>query len=185
MRPALHIIAVSILVMATTIGVADTEAPNQPHVKAGPYGACYVKSVPSEHWGTQGSTRLYRVQAGDDELLATYDWFSQEIHLNCHVMHDGVPGVSLVRFGPWPRGHEARHADLALAFYFNGRELATYSNLDIAGTPGNVDASVSHYAVFGKIEGFRHSGTSGAPEFVVETSDGRTIVFDIPTGGRR
>ena len=85
-------------------------------------------------------------------MLATYDWFSQEIHLNCHVMRNGVPGVSVVRFGPWARGHEASDDDLAVAFYFNGKKMASYSNLDIAGTPGNVDASVSHYGVFGKID---------------------------------
>ncbi len=164
---------------------ADTEAPNRPHVTAGPFGQCYVKAVPADHRGVQGTTKLYKVNAGEDELLATFDWFSQDIRLNCYVIRNGVSGVSVVRFGPWARGHEASALDLALAMYFNGEQVATYSNLDIAGTPENVDASVSHYTVIGKVGEFRYSGSGDGQEFVIETSDGRTIAFDVATGERR
>ncbi len=173
------------LVFMVRAGFADTEAPNQPHVTAGPYGQCYVKSVPSDHWGTQGTTRLYKVRADEDELVATFGWFSQEIHLNCHVMRGAAPGVSVVRIGPWARGREATDEDLALALYFNGEQLATYTNLDIAGTPENVDASVSHYSVFRTIKGFRYTQAGDGQEFVVETTDGRTITFGAATGKRR
>lgn len=46
-----------------------------------------------------------------------------------------------------------------------------------------------HYTAFGKIKGSRCSGAGGALELVVETSDERTVIYDIPydipTGGRR
>jgi hypothetical protein len=178
--------AVLLLVFAAAIpeAAADTEAVNQPQVTAGPYGECYVKSVPSGDWGQGGVTRLYRVTAQDDELVATYDWYSQQIHVRCHAMRNGVAGVSVVRLGPWARGHEASSEDLALALYFDGEFLASYSNLDIAGTPDNVDASVSHYMVFEEVVGFRY-GEADRYEFSIRASDGRILAFDTATGERR
>ncbi len=181
-------IAVAALLLFAALGPAaraDTEALNDPYVKAGPYGQCYAKAVPDEQLGEDGVTRLYEVSAEEDELLATYDWFSQQIYLNCHVMRNGAPGVSVVRFGHWPSGHEANENDLALALYFNGEHLASYSTLDIAGTPDNVDASVSHYMVFSNVIGFRYTKSGDSQEFVVETSDGRTLAFDTATGKLR
>ena len=165
---------------------ADSEAPNRPHVTAGQYGQCYVKSVPNEYWGEGGETALYKVAAERDELLARYNWFSQQIFLKCNTIRNGVHGVSVVRFGPWARGHTANAQDLALELYFNGELLARYSTLDIAGSPENVDASVSHYQVLRNIIGYRLSGADGSNdyEFAVETTDGRTITFDTTTGAR-
>lgn len=185
MRNLIIVAAGLMFVFMARAGFADTEAPNQPHVTAEPYGQCYVKSVPADHWGTKGTTRLYKVRAEEDELVATFDWFSQEIRLNCHVMRGTAPGISVVQIGPWARGDKATDEDLALALYFNGEQLATYTNLDIAGTADNVDASVSHYSVFRKIGGFRYTQASDGQEFVIETTDGRTIAFDAATGERR
>jgi len=177
------------LVLAICAGappaVADQEAGNIPHVRAGAHGRCYAKSVPEDHWGQRGETRLYRVAEGADVLIATFPWYGQELRLQCNMSRNGRLGASLVRFGPWARGHRASADHLALAFYFDGELLARYSTLDIAGRPDNVEASVSHYVVIAKVGGYRRLG-AGAPNayaFEIETTDGRTLSFD-PTTGR-
>ena len=166
---------------------ADQEAGNLPHVRAGTHGRCYAKSVPEEYWGQRGVTRLYRVAEGEDALIATFSWYSQELRLQCNMSRNGHIGASLVRFGPWARGREASADHLALAFYFDGELLARYSTLDIAGSPDNVEASVSHYVVIAKVGGYRWLG-AGAPNayaFDIETTDGRALTFDPVTGRLR
>ena len=40
---------------------ADQEASNTPHVQASAYGRCYAKSVPEEHYGGKGVTKVFTV----------------------------------------------------------------------------------------------------------------------------
>ena len=160
---------------------ADQEAGNLPHVQSGSWGRCYAKSVPSDSYGEAGTTRVYEVGATDDRLLVTYEWFSQRIYLQCNMSSAGGIGVSVVQIGPWPRGHAASPDHLALAFYFNDRLLRRYSTLDIAGRPDNVQASVSHYIVVERIDGYRWiDGDRYA--FDLRTVDGRVLSFDPTTG---
>lgn len=164
-------------------GWADEEASNVAHVAASSYGRCYAKSVPEESSGQRGTTRVYRVGAAQDTLEHSFDWFSQRIYIECNVSPPSGPvAISVVRFGPWPRGHEASDEHLALAFYFDGKLKRRYSILDIAETAENVSWSVSHYSVIETIEGFRWSGSGNRYEFVVRTIDGRTLRFDPATG---
>ncbi len=180
------LVAALLLVLFGTAGplLADQEASNIPYVQAGTYGRCYAKSVPDDHWGDRGVTRLYRVQKEDDQLIASYPWFSQQIYLQCNMSREGEIGASLVRFGPWARGHQASADDLALEFYFNEEPQARYSTLDIAGSPENVEASVSHYVVIEEIIGYRWRSLSDQSRFMfgIKTVDGRTLEFDAATG---
>jgi hypothetical protein len=166
---------------------ADQEASNIPHVRAGSYGRCYARSVPEDRWGQRGVTRLYRVAKDDDVLIASFPWFSHELRLQCNMSRNGELGASLVRFGPWARGHRASADDLALAFYFDGELLARYSTLDIAGSLDNVEASDSHYVVIAKVGGYRRLGADNpnAYAFDIETTDGRRLSFDPITGRLR
>ena len=161
---------------------ADQEASNIPHVQAAKHGQCYAKSVPAELYGSNGTTTILRVGRDRDIPLMAYDWFSQRTFLSCNVSDDKTPvGVSVVRLGPWPRGHAATADQLAIAFYFKGEELRTYSTLDIAGQPDNVSRSVSHYTVIEKVLGYKWlSGNRYA--FEVRTTDGRLLSFDPATG---
>ena len=160
----------------------DEEGSNIPHVQAAQYGQCYAKSVPAELYGSKGTTHVFRVGRDRDVPLTTYDWFSQRIYLTCNVSDNKTPvGVSVVRLGPWPRGHAASADHLSIAFYFKGKELRKYSTLDIAGKPDNVSRSVSHYTVIEKVLGYRRlSGNQSA--FEVGTTDGRLVSFDLATG---
>lgn len=160
---------------------ADEEAGNLPHVQSDSWGRCYAKSVPSESYGEAGVTRVYEVGTTEDRLLVTHDWFGPQIYLQCNMSSAGGSGVSVVQIGPWPRGHVASAAHLALAFYFNDRLLKRHSTLDLAGRPDNVQASVSHYIVIERIDGYRWiDGDRYA--FDLRTIDGRTLSFDPTTG---
>ena len=159
---------------------ADEEMANGPYIAVDVSGSCYAKSTPSESYGSMGSTGVYRVTAGADTLLETYPWYSRRIHLQCNT--PGVQGgVSIVQFGPWARGSRATAGHLAIAFHANGRLLRSYSTLDIAGSPENVTASVSHYQVVRDVEGYVYAGSTPAV-FRLETIDGRQLTFDPATG---
>jgi hypothetical protein len=122
------------------------------------------------------------VQSGDDALLHTFSWYSNRIYLECGIAHAGQQiGTSVVQFGPWARGRKANAKDLAMAFYFGNKLVKRYSTLDIAGSPNNVAASVSHYAVIGKVGGYRWK-ESNFFVFDVVTTDGRSLSFDPTTG---
>ena len=169
---------VAVMALAAPVR-ADEEAANAPHVAVDVSGRCYAKSVPAEPYGTSGSTSVYRVGFGADGLILTYPWYSPRIYVQCNT--PGVPlGISIVQFGPWARGSQASTSHLAIAFHANGRLLRSYSTLDIAGTPDNVSASVSHYQVFGEVEGFVYDGA--VPVFRLHTTDGRRLTFEPATG---
>lgn len=180
MKSALTGIALFCLSIA---GWADEEASNVAHVAASSYGRCYAKSVPEQSYGQHGTTRVFSVGAAQDTLEHTFDWFSQRIHIECNVSPPSGPvAISVVRFGPWARGHEARDDHLALAFYFDGELKRRYSTMDIAGAAENVSRSVSHYTVIETVEGYQWAGSGNRYEFVVRTIDGRTLRFNPATG---
>lgn len=174
--------AVVLLVSLTANLPADQEAGNTVHVVTSSYGRCYAKSVPTERYGDRGVTKVYRVGDEKDIEIASFDWFSQRIFLECNVSDDKSPvGLAVVRFGPWARGRRAQADHFAIGFYFKGQTVREYSTLDIAGSPDNVSASVSHYEVFEKVLGYRWV-ESNRYVFEAVAADGRLLAFDPATG---
>jgi hypothetical protein len=168
--------------MACAVLAADQEASNTPFIRADQWGRCYAKAVPSESYGAKGTTKVYMVQPGDDALLYTFDWYSNNIYLQCVVGRPNEQiGLSLVRFGPWARGRDASTEDVALAFYFRGQLVRQYSTLDIAESAANVSRSRSHYSVIKTVYGYRPQRSTFST-FEVLTADGRRLVFDPTTG---
>ena len=174
-------------------GLADQEAGNFAHVAAGPSGRCYAKSVPRHVYDPegeirqQGRTEVYRATDRQDVLVSEYDWFSQQLFLSCGA----AEGITVVRMGPWQRGHVPEPEHLALAFYRDGKLLKRYSTLEIAGgDPENVAASVSHYSVFQSwpepVSVTTASGVVFTETWTIRatTIDGRSLVFDMATGER-
>jgi hypothetical protein len=151
----------------------------RPYVAVDESGSCYAKSLPSDSYGSAGTTSVYRVAAGAETSLGAYPWYSRRIYLQCNT--PGVQGgISIVQFGPWPRGRQAATSRLAIAFHANGRLLRSYSRLDIAVTADNVSASKSHYQVVRNVEGYVYEG--GKSVFRLNTTDGRRLTFDPATG---
>ena len=165
-----------ICLLATFSVFADDEASNIVYVKSGMYGRCYAKSIPDELYGSKGKTKIYIVGKDDDKLELIYSWYSPDVYLMSTVW-----GISVVRMGSWARGREANEAELAIGFYMSGKTLKEYSTLDIAGSPKNVSASVSHYTVFKKVIGYRWI-SSNDYAFDVEANDGKVLSFDVRTG---
>jgi hypothetical protein len=156
--------------------IADQEASNSVYIRAGTHGRLYAKCIPEEGYGSKGQTRIYLVRRETDELQFTFDWYANDLQLQGTAL-----GTSVVRFGPWARGHEASDMDLALAFYLNGKLLKSYSTLEIAGTKKNVSASESHYTVF-KTGGRYRWVDSNYHLFEIETVDDRRLAFDVDRG---
>ena len=166
---------------------ADTESPNWTYVTASTtdgttgHGDRYAKCVPSGFSGPNGVTKIYRVGEDQDVLEHTYDWYAAQVYLS-----GANKKTSVVRFGPWSQGHEANTNDLALAFYYDGRLLKSYSTLDIAGKPNNVTHSVSHYTWRQGIRGYGWLKSASSKYliygFTLKTIDGRTLCFNVQTG---
>ena len=186
LRACLVLIGALILLPAQPGGLrADQEAGNRPHVVAGQWGSCYARSVPEDRYGMRGLTEVFRVgrQPEDDVKLVSHPFFTQRLFLDCNVAGAaGQQGPALVQLGPWARGHKPDAETLAIAFHYGGREVRRYSTLEISGgLPGGVSCSVSHYDVFGPVEGFRRVD-GNRTLFVLTTVDGRELRFDAATG---
>jgi hypothetical protein len=169
---------------------ADSVSGNWPFVVAATMtdgttavGGYYAKCIPTETFGTNGVTRVYRVEKEQDVLVHTYDWYSPNMYVS-----GANRKVSIVRFGHWSTGHQASSNDLALALYYDGKMLKSYSTLDIAGQPENVQTSVSHYTWCKRIVGYGHYALPPSANsiygFGIETLDGRKLCFNVTTGER-
>lgn len=172
------VLSSALLLASCPIAMADNEAGNQPHVTSSEWGQFYAKSVPAENYGLKGTTKVYQVQPEQDQLLYTYDWYASTLYVEGFA---GLETVYVVQMGPWPRGHEALEDHLAIAFYKNERLVRSYSTLDIAGDPQNVQWTVSHYQVFGKRHGFRRP-FGNQLVFDIEDAKGSMLSFNVDTG---
>lgn len=184
-RVILKALLIAPFLVAAATAQADEEAANKPHfvtgiMKGDLHNGCYAKSVPAATWGMTGTTKVYAVRKDKDRLVASFPWYASRLHLQCRRGADGAVTVAVVRLGPWQRGRQAGKDHLAIAFYEDGRELARYSTLDLAGRPDNVRASVSHYRVIRRVKGF-----SEPNNFRLALIDGRTLTFDLATGKLR
>jgi hypothetical protein len=128
--------------------------------------------------GYVGSRRSEKDQ---DVLEHTYGWYATQVYVS-----GASEKTSVVRMGPWIRGREASAHDLALAFYYDGQLLKSYSTLDMAGRPDNVKASVSHYGWCQQVGGYGWIVSPSSRRliwvFTLERIDGRTLSFDVRTG---
>lgn len=178
---------ITVLLLSAWRVHADSESGNLPYVVTSTtdgttyHGGYYAKCIPTGIFGTNAVTRVYRVEKEQDALLHAYDWYSTHIYL-CGVNRK----VSIVRFGPWGTGNQASSNDLALAFYYDGRLLRSYSTLDIVGKPESVQTSVSHYQWYKRIIGYGYYALPPSATtiygFGIETLDGRYLCFNVTTG---
>ncbi len=170
-----HLLAATILSAAVFTAVADDEASNRPVVWASEYGITYAKSVPTEDYGQEGRTVLYSVEAEEDVLIASYDWYSGEMYIG------GPGGTTIVRLGPWQRGASPGEDHFAIGFYRDSRTLREYSTLDLEAMGSGISNSVSHYEVFGERLGFRWI-TGNEYVFEIAGVSGRVFSFSLETG---
>lgn len=154
---------------------ADQEASNRPIVRAAEYGAIYAKSVPDARYGQAGKTSVFAVGKENDTLICTYDWYANEMYIG------GSGDATLIRFGPWHRGHEAQDDHLAIGIYRNGKVIKEYSTAEIQKQGSGISQSVSHYRVFAQKLGFRWLSENDHV-YEVKGINGTLFTFDLNTG---
>jgi len=165
----------ALLVAACLTVVADEEAGNLPVVRSSEYGGVYAKSVPEERYGQKGKTRVFSVGADHDTLICEYNWYADKLSLG------GTGDATLIRFGPWQRGHSPQADHLAIGIYCNGKTLREYSTLDMQKLGSGVEESVSHYTIFQRHLGFRWLKENDHV-YEVEGVSGKVFTFDLNTG---
>lgn len=169
------VLIAALVIASSTATLADDEAANRPVVRSSEYGSVYAKSVPGESYGQRGKTRVFGVHADRDTLICEYDWYANEIYIG------GAGETTLIRFGPWQRGHEPQEDHLALGLYRNGKAVREYSTAEMERLGTGVSASVSHYTIFERRLGFRWlKGNSYVYE--IEGVSGKVFTFDLETG---
>lgn len=157
-----------------TVVVADEEAANRSVVRSSEHGAVYAKSVPDVGYGQKGKTRVFGVAKDRDTLICEYDWYANEFYI-------GGVGETLVRFGPWHRGHEPQDSHLAVGIYRNGKSLREYTTLEMQRLGSGVSKSKSHYTIFKRRLGFRWLKGS-AYAYEIEGVSGKVFSVDMGTG---
>lgn len=168
--------AIAILLFMVDCAVrADEEAANRPVVRSSEYGAIYAKSVPDESYGQKGKTIVFSVGRASDTVICEYDWYANNIYIG------GSGDATVVRFGPWHRGHNPQDDHLAIGIYRNGKVLREYSTAEIQKMGSGVSESVSHYQVFADRLGFRWVKGNDYV-YVVKGADGKVFTFDLNTG---
>jgi len=175
MMKAITFSVLTFLISLCVVAIADREAANRPVVRSSEHGAVYAKSVPDESYGQKGKTRVFIVGADRDTLISEYDWYAWELYIG------GSGDLTLIRFGPWHRGHEPKETHLALGIYRNGKPLREYTTLELKKLGSGVSASDSHYTIFKRRIGFRWlKGDDYVYE--VEGVSGKVFTFDLNTG---
>lgn len=157
---------------------ADDEASNRAVLRSSTYGGVYARSVPDDRYGQRGKTRVFSVGKDADALVCEYAWYANEMYLG------GDGDRTLVRFGPWQRGHAPQADHLALGIYRDGKMLREYSTLDLQQMGSGVSRSVSHYAVVQEHRGFRRL-KDGAYIYDATGIGGKVLRFDLATGAPR
>jgi hypothetical protein len=170
-----------ILLSPLNLYSAEEEAPNAQCEYKDNSGKYVVKSWPLMSYGSEGQTRVFKVAHDSLVLLTVYPWYSRLIYI-----YPRNTGVSIVRFGSWPRGDKANKTDFCIGFYADGRILREYYTQDIAVEVNNVLRTSDHYSVFANVFGLKTRRNwyfkKIAEYFSIETVDNREIKFDLDTG---
>lgn len=106
---------------------------NNPTVQSAFEGTCYVRSVPTEDFGTQGKTRVYKVKSDNDQLLDEYSLYMRG---SLYLGWTPLAGKwCLVHVEPARVTSDTDYRNMGkitrLAFYMGGKELYSYTSEDL------------------------------------------------------
>jgi hypothetical protein len=184
-----------ILVTACVITSALAKiAGSAPYVVTDTNGMFYAKAVPTELAGTKGTTKIYRVAAKEDTLLDSYDWYAPARFDGWLVLgwESNAGKVSVLRIHQ--ETEDAADDRVELSFYTGGKRLLTYSSKDLLAMgfkkvdrmstaerrPQRLDIKVIGCK---QVAGAKNPGGVDH-NFILSTSDGLLIHFDLATGER-
>lgn len=121
------------LVLLTTGFKISGRGENRPTVQSAFDGSYYVRSVPSEDYGDEGKTQVFRVRNDQDELLDEYPVYMRG---NLYLGWSPLAGKwCLVHLEPERIKSNNDYAKVGkvsrLAFYMGGKKLGAYSGEDL------------------------------------------------------
>jgi hypothetical protein len=172
------LLAVGMLVAASSQVTASKPVANRPYVQSGAEGVFYARCVPADDAGPAGTTKVYKAGHEKDELIDSYDWYA--------------PGGVTLGWSPtagrvaaMARGSEPGSE---LSFYLGGRKLASYTvedlgKLGVELAKRRSTAGPEVRAEFRVVGCEQVPGTNGY-DFVIE-SKGKRLAFDVVTGRPR
>ncbi len=172
----LQVLTLSGLLLAVPSTWASKVLLNQPYVQSGPDGVFYARCIPDEAGGTKGSTTIYRVRKGQDEVVDSYDWY---VRNGVVLAWSPVTGkVAVMALGGAPTGQADEHTELS--FYMGGKLLNAYTTSDLKRRGADVRLRGSSTAIF-KVLGQEQIPGTNEYVFSIEIQ-GKTYNFDILTG---
>ena len=176
----LAVVVAVVVVTACLAGQAAAKArSNYPYVQSGPDGAFYARCIPAGPDGTEGTTVIYRVQKGADQVVDAYDWYSKKgVVLGWSPIAGKVAVMSL-------SGKAASEPDkqVELSFYLGGKLLASYTAKDLADWGADkyrLDTRDERRPMF-SVLGCEQIPLTNNYVFTIDVT-GRKLRFDILTG---
>lgn len=161
--------------------LAAKKAPNRPYVQSFEGGEFYARCVPAQMFGTEGTTKIFRVGAKSDVLLDTYAWYSPGRPVLAWTPVDGR--VSVLTFTP---DHSTTGPNAVLALYHGGRLLKAYTANEVRQMGGQMvkhDEEALPSLVAQRVETDQIPGTN-EQVFSIFDRAGHRLRFDMRTGDR-
>jgi len=184
------IMAFVLLPQAASLKMAG-KGENIPTVQSAFGGSYYVRSIPSEDFGTKGRTQVFKVKSSGDELLDEYPVYMRgELYLGWSPI---LGKWSLVHLEPARVSSDIDFQNMGkvtrLAFYSGGKEIFSYSAEDLRKL--GLERKVAHLKnnLNGSfiVHGIEQIPSTNNYVFVMEktvnnSSKTERIVLDITTG---
>ena len=184
MKRALKSLAV-FLISAGLVSIAAAKsrvATNEPYITC-LGGTFYARAIPDEEKGIKGTTTIYRVRRGQDEVVERHAWYAPDgLHLGWSPIAGKVAAMAVG--GTATKNPEER---VEFSFYIGAKHLTTYTTADLIKL-GLWSNDLQHES--GRTHGPRVAGCHQIPgtneyvfRVVLHTDQGeKTIDFDILTG---
>ncbi|MDA7916217.1 hypothetical protein N9B94_03185 [Verrucomicrobia bacterium] len=177
------------LILLTTGFKISGKGENRPTLQSALAGAYYVRTVPSEDFGTSGKTEVFQVSSKGDILLDEYPVFMRgKLYLGWSPL---AGKICLVQVCPeritsnddWNKLSKISR----LAFYMGGKETLSYTRkeLEEMGLTNKVAHLAHSGAGYYLIHGIRQVPRSNHYGLAIErniTGGRETIMLDITTG---
>jgi hypothetical protein len=154
---------------------------NGPYVQSmdGP-SAFYARCIPDQGEGNKGTTTIYRVRKETDEKIDTYNWYSPEgVVMGWSPIAGKVAVMSLREQAP------TREQQIEFRFSLGGTLIHSYTTKDLETMGIKVGQSWDGERAQFKVLGCIQVPNTNNYDFVIQTSDGVTLAFDILTGKLR
>lgn len=177
----LSLLTYTIIVILFAHSTEAKRASNYPYAQALPsHGRIYARCIPEENDGDKGSTEIFRVRKGGDELVDKYDWYNKRgIRLGWSPT---VGKIAIMRF----KQEEGKEFDeqIELSFYLGGELLKTYTTSDLiklGACVARTSVDRGPHAEYKPIECRQVPGTNDY-YFRIELGDGTVLRFNVLNG---